>query len=41
MINMKFTCNKLALLENINTVLKAVSTKSVSPVLEGIYIKAT
>ena len=38
---MKFTCNKLALLENINTVLKAVSTKSVSPVLEGIYIKAT
>jgi len=38
---MKFTCNKLALLENINIVLKAVSAKSAAPILEGIFIKAT
>lgn len=38
---MKFTCNKHALLENINTVLKAVSSKSAAPILEGIFIKAT
>lgn len=38
---MKFTCDKHALLENINIVLKAVSSKSAAPILEGIYIKAT
>ena len=38
---MKFTCNKLAMMENINIVLKAVSAKSAAPILEGIYIKAS
>ena len=38
---MKFTCDKHTLLENINIVLKAVSSKSAAPILEGIYIKAT
>lgn len=41
MVIMKFTCDKYALLENINIVLKAVSGKSAAPILEGIYIKAT
>ncbi|MBE7028973.1 MAG: DNA polymerase III subunit beta [Clostridia bacterium] len=38
---MKFTCEKHTLLENINVVLKAVSSKSAAPILEGILIKAT
>lgn len=38
---MKFTCNKITLLENLSTVLKAVSSKSAAPILEGVYIKAT
>lgn len=41
LIKMKFTCNKITLLENLSTVLKAVSSKSAAPILEGVYIKAT
>ncbi len=37
---MKFCCEKSALLENINIVLKAVSGKSTVPILEGILINA-
>ena len=37
---MKFCCEKHALLENINIVLKAVSGKSAVPILEGILITA-
>lgn len=37
---MKFCCEKTELLENINIVLKAVSGKSLVPVLEGILISA-
>ncbi len=37
---MKFICNKLSLLEVINTVQKAVSSKSVMPILECIKLDA-
>lgn len=37
---MKFTSNKKDLVEAVNKVQKAVSTKSTLPILEGIYIEA-
>lgn len=37
---MNFSCEKKLLFDNINVVMKAVSTKSTVPILEGIYIKA-
>lgn len=37
---MKFTCFKEILLENLSTVLKAVSPKATIPQLEGVYIHA-
>lgn len=38
---MKFQCLKEILLENLSTVLKAVSQKATVPQLEGVYIRAT
>ena len=37
---MNFSCEKKLLFDNINIVMKAVSSKSTVPILEGIYIKA-
>ena len=37
---MKFTCHKIQLLDIINTVQKAVSAKSIMPILECVKIDA-
>ncbi|MBQ7792375.1 MAG: hypothetical protein IJ367_02640, partial [Clostridia bacterium] len=38
---MKFQCLKEVLLENLSTVLKAVSPKAAVPQLEGVYVQAS
>ena len=40
-MNMKFTIEKSVILEGLNNVIKAISTKNVIPVLNGIKFELT